>query len=172
MLFQNEQIIVDTLPQSETIDYQKVAPAYLKVSIIGTLIFFGLLAMVIIVVWLFSEVKQIPLLYYGIPALWLFLTGISLWVTERGYRLMGYAVREHDILFREGIFFRSVVAIPFKRVQHVEVKEGPIERMFGLKTLEVYTAGGQSSDLSISGLQQEEAQRLKVFVIQNTARHA
>ncbi|MEO1438705.1 MAG: PH domain-containing protein [Bacteroidota bacterium] len=61
--------------------------------------------------------------------------------------------------------FRKITTIPFNRVQHCEIKQGPIERLFNLKTLEVYTAGGATSDLKIPGLPDDRAQELKDFII-------
>jgi len=49
-----------------------------------------------------------------------------------------------------------------------KIKAGPIQRFFKLKTLEVYTAGGHSSDLSIDGLRGDDAQVLKDFIIKTT----
>jgi len=53
-------------------------------------------------------------------------------------------------------------------VQHCEIKAGPIQRFFKLKTLEIYTAGGNGSDLSIDGLRGDHAQVLKNYIIKTT----
>ena len=47
---------------------------------------------------------------------------------------------------------RRVTTVPFNRVQHAAVNTGPLDRYFGLARLEVYTAGGQTADLSLEGL--------------------
>ena len=104
------------------------------------------------------------LLSSGFLGLWLLWAGFSFWLTKKGFEIKGFALREKDITYRSGYIFRSVTTIPFNRVQHCEITEGPIERQFGLKKLEVFTAGGQSSDLSIPGLKGEQAQQLKEYI--------
>ena len=55
--------------------------------------------------------------------------------------------------------------IPFNRIQHIETVRGPIERLLGLATIKIFSAGGLSSDLSISGLEAERATRLKRIIL-------
>ncbi|MGB4960930.1 MAG: PH domain-containing protein, partial [Saprospiraceae bacterium] len=81
----------------------------------------------------------------------------------------GYALRERDILFKSGVFFRSVIVIPFNRVQHCEIEQGPINRFFDLAVLSLYTAGGSSSDLKIPGLTMRMANNLKSFITDKVA---
>jgi len=169
MIFENNQIQIDQLPQVETVDYYLLDASYLRVSYIGNAIFFAFLLIGPLVSIVIIDDQNLAFLKILLPSLWFILMLFSFWVTSKGFKLKGYALREKDILYRQGILFRSTTAIPFNRVQHCEIKEGPIERFFGLKTLEVYTAGGQSSDLSIPGLRGEAAQQLKTFIVKNTS---
>jgi membrane protein YdbS with pleckstrin-like domain len=79
-----------------------------------------------------------------------------------------YAIRQKDIVYNSGLFWRSSIVIPFNRVQHCEVSQGPIDRFYKLAELKVFTAGGASSDLSISGLSPESAARIKDFLVIKT----
>ena len=169
MIFENKQIDLEQLPQIETVDYLPLDRAYLKVSYIGNAIFFAFLLIGPLISIVIIDQAEYSFLKILIPSIWLFLMLFSFWITSVGFKLKGYALRDKDILYSRGILFRSVTAIPFNRVQHCEIKEGPIERYFGLKTLEVYTAGGESSDLSIPGLRGESAQQLKTFIVKNTS---
>jgi membrane protein YdbS with pleckstrin-like domain len=72
-----------------------------------------------------------------------------------------YAVREHDLLIRSGVVFRRWSAIPLARVQHVDTRQGPLERSFGLQRLLVYTASGVSADGVIPGLSEGDAHALR-----------
>ena len=76
----------------------------------------------------------------------------------RHYR---YAVREHDLLVRSGVLFRRWSAIPLTRIQHVDTRQGPVERMLGLNRLLVFTAAGMSADGSIPGLNEDDTRRLR-----------
>ncbi|MDX1479761.1 MAG: PH domain-containing protein, partial [Saprospiraceae bacterium] len=61
--------------------------------------------------------------------------------------------------------YKRQTTIPFTRIQHVDVRQGVLERSYDLGKLNIYTAGGQGSDLSIPGLRFDEAQRLKAFIL-------
>ena len=77
----------------------------------------------------------------------------------------GYVLRDKDILFRKGVIWRSETAVPFNRIQHVETSNTPLDRRFGLATLQIFTAGGSSGDLKINGLGNDIAEQLRVFVL-------
>lgn len=79
-------------------------------------------------------------------------------VAWRHYR---YQVREQDLLVERGVFFRRSTSIPLDRVQHVDTRQGPVERAFGLSNVIVYTAAGLSADGSIPGLDEEHAAALR-----------
>lgn len=77
------------------------------------------------------------------------------------YRNWRYAVRDHDLLVQHGVLFRRWSSIPLNRIQHVDTRQGPMERMLGLSRLLVYTASGVSADGSIPGLTQAVAEQLR-----------
>jgi len=171
MIFSNLEIDLEALPKAEEVEYQQLSPAYPRVSYIGNFIFFTVFLGGILGVINFSEAGDFLVFQYGILIFWLLWFLLAMWLVRRAYQIQGYALREKDIIHRKGIIFRRTTVIPFNRVQHCEVKQGPIERMFDLHTLEVYTAGGQSSDLRIPGLQGELAQQLKEFIIKRIGQH-
>ena len=76
-----------------------------------------------------------------------------------------YAVRERDILYKSGVFWRTVTAIPFNRIQHVEKSSTPLDRKFHLATLQLFTAGGSGGDLKIHGLSEKTAEKLRTFIL-------
>lgn len=77
------------------------------------------------------------------------------------YEHWRYAVREHDLLVEQGVLFRRRSAIPHRRIQHVDTRQGPLERLFGLSQVMVYTAAGALADGAIPGLGEEEANALR-----------
>jgi membrane protein YdbS with pleckstrin-like domain len=83
------------------------------------------------------------------------------WVlVGRTYRAWGYVEREDDLYITSGVLFRSLVAVPYGRMQLVEVASGPLERSFGLATVTLKTASAET-DASIPGLDPVEAARLR-----------
>ena len=68
--------------------------------------------------------------------------------------------REDDLYITHGVMFRTLVAVPYGRMQLVEVESGPLERAFGLATVTLKTASAETN-ASIPGLAPEEATRLR-----------
>lgn len=166
MEFKNEQLFSADIPSINTIQYEKVEPSYNTARLTGTLLFSLLLAIALMVVFLFvldSTAEQNRFLKIALPV-YILLTGFLFTSSVQNFRRMGYAIRDKDLLFKKGWLWTSNTIIPFKRIQHSEVYQNPIERMFGLSRLKVYTAGGASSDLSIPGLTPSKAERLKNFI--------
>lgn len=72
-----------------------------------------------------------------------------------------YSVREHDVLVEQGVLFLHTVSVPLSRIQHVDTRQGPVERAFGLSRVVFYTAAGMAADASIPGLAEAEAEALR-----------
>jgi uncharacterized protein len=77
------------------------------------------------------------------------------------FRNFRFAVREHDLLVQSGVLFRRWSVIPLGRIQHLDTRQGLLERALGLVRLHVYTAAGMSADGSIPGLDRQEAEALR-----------
>jgi uncharacterized protein len=82
------------------------------------------------------------------------------WIIGRQARAVGYAEREDDLLVRRGIMFRTLVVVPYGRMQYVDVEAGPIDRRFGIARVQLHTAS-PGTDAYIPGLAPEEAARLR-----------
>jgi membrane protein YdbS with pleckstrin-like domain len=65
------------------------------------------------------------------------------------------------LLIRKGVWFRSIKLLPLPRLQHVDVKRGPLQRHFGLATLVMHTAGTHAASIEVPGLDADEALRLR-----------
>jgi len=83
-------------------------------------------------------------------SLWL-LVQIVLWppLAWERYR---YELRSDDLLITSGVLFRQQSLIPRDRVQFVDTRQGPVESLFGLTRLLVFTASGLVADGGIPGL--------------------
>jgi membrane protein YdbS with pleckstrin-like domain len=81
-------------------------------------------------------------------------------VVGRAVRSWGYAEREEDLLVTRGILFRQLVVVPYGRMQFVDVTAGPLDRRFGLSTVQLHTASA-ATDAQIPGLTPAEAARLR-----------
>lgn len=75
----------------------------------------------------------------------------------RRYAARGYSLAGQRLRVVRGILFRSDTVVPFGRVQHIDVNQGPLERAFHLATLTVHTAGSHNASVSLPGLAHEDA---------------
>ncbi|KOG45921.1 membrane protein [Streptomyces virginiae] len=78
----------------------------------------------------------------------------------RNWRSWRYAERADDLLISRGVLWREETVVPYGRMQLVEVTSGPLERRFGLASVQLHTAAA-ASDAKIPGLVPAEAERLR-----------
>ena len=168
MIFSNEQIDTDHLPSIQQLTYKTLHKDYLTVELISSAIFFGLLLIGAVIIIGFNLLDLPIWVRVTASIMVILLIFLSVWHTYAAFSRKKYALREKDIIYQEGLIWRKAIAIPFNRVQHAELQQGPIERLFKLSKLNIFTAGGSSSDLTISGLHQTEANRIKQYILQQT----
>ena len=86
------------------------------------------------------------------------------------YRRWVYQIQDDAIYLERGVFTHVRTLVPYVRIQHVDTSRGPVERLLGLSTLVVYTAGSRGADVSIPGLTPDRArdlqQRVKELAIE------
>ncbi|MEU4391810.1 PH domain-containing protein [Kribbella sp. NPDC023855] len=148
---------MDDLFAPADVSWTPVSPKLATVRRLNAAITFGLLAIAgllplgLLLNWL-----------YGV--LFLLLTGLGFawsWVLiGRNQQSWKYAEREDELLVSHGIMFRQLVVVPYGRMQFVDVAAGPLERSFGLATVELHTAT-PATDAKIPGLHPDEAARLR-----------
>ena len=171
MLFENPQIDIESLPKVQEVEYLPLQQKYKVLLIINSGVFFAMLAAAIQLVLMNVE-EGVPITvalpaFAGVALLWMLrLLGIF-----KGFPLKGYAIREHDIVFRTGWINRKITSIPFNRIQHSEVRQSFLARFFKITKLKVFTAGGNTSDLAIHGLSHDEAVRIKDFLSKTISSH-
>lgn len=62
---------------------------------------------------------------------------------------------------RQGRMWRKETRVPLNRVQHVDLKHGPLERRAGLATLVVHTAAVHLNGITVRGIPEADAERLR-----------
>jgi uncharacterized protein len=77
------------------------------------------------------------------------------------FRAWRFEIRDDDLYLERGVVTRITTVVPFVRVQHVDTQRGPIERLLGLGSVVVYTAGSRGADVTIPGLTPERASELQ-----------
>lgn len=161
--FTNDTLDTTILPQYEVVDFSVLNYNYWKVILIERflfllLVFVGAVFLLYFNQLLFSFLTEFIL---GFLILSLFVFGFS----RLSFKKKAFAFRMHDVLFRHGILATHTLVIPYNRVQHVALHEGILSRYFGLATVEIFTAGGISSDIKIPGIAKEQAENIKQLLM-------
>ena len=102
--------------------------------------------------------------FYGATAgiaFWFLLFFVVLWYPSLAFDRWGWLHRGDDLLIARGVWIHRLTAIPTARIQHVDLKQGPLEQWLGLARLQVYTASGVGADGVIPGLELAEAEALR-----------
>lgn len=89
----------------------------------------------------------------------LFLLGLV--HTLLRYRIWRFDVQEDALFLKRGVLTRVRTVVPYVRVQHVDTQRSPFERLVGLSSVVVYTAGSRGADVTIPGLVPERATDLQ-----------
>ncbi|OBV10614.1 PH domain-containing protein [Erythrobacter dokdonensis] len=82
-------------------------------------------------------------------------------VPARRYNARGYQIAADRLRVVRGILWRSDTVVPFGRVQHIDVDQGPLERFFGIATMTLHTAGNHNASVSLPGLGEELARDMR-----------
>ncbi len=161
--FTNETIDTRQLPRFEAVTFTALHPAYWKVVLINSGIFFVLLGIGLGFGLFYNE--DMGLNKLTLIAIYVLIVSVSLFFLRLGFKKKGFAFRNHDVLFRSGVIATNTMVIPYNRVQHVALHEGFVSRIFGLAKVEIFTAGGNSSDIEIPGIAKEEAENIKQLLM-------
>jgi membrane protein YdbS with pleckstrin-like domain len=100
-----------------------------------------------------------PWVWLGVLAVAL-LAGWGTWVIHRQVGAISWVELDEEIVIRKGRLFRSLVSVPYGRLQYVDIQSGPLARAFGIAACEFHTASPESGG-SLPGLPTEEAEALR-----------
>jgi uncharacterized protein len=150
-------VVLDALePWPATVDWRPVSPKLITVELIARASWVVVLLAGLAVGWFLRP-------YWMWPAGMAVVVVYAIWrsiVTVRAVRAWGYAERDQDLLVRHGLLIRHLSIVPYARMQYVDVTAGPLERAFGLATVQLHTAAA-ASDARVPGLPPAEAARLR-----------
>ncbi len=170
--FQNPPLCVAELPQLAILEWQALAQNYRSLTLLVDSIAILILTALWLVIWL-QPFWSLPQTLSHV-VLWggLAITSgaiVNLVYDYYAIPLQAYALRQHDLSFRSGIFFRKSVTQPILRIQHIELKQGPLERKAGLATLQVFSAGGATQTFEIPGVTLATAESIRQLILEHKA---
>lgn len=140
--------------------WHQISRKYVTVQAIATGILVAIVIGAALTVWL-TTAHWWPWIVAGVVVAG---CGWRLAILPRQARAYGYQLRADDLVFRRGIVWQRLVAVPYGRMQLVDITHGPLDRGFGIAQLKLVTAAA-ATGVTIPGLGQEAAERLRDTLI-------
>jgi uncharacterized protein len=151
-----------------SVAFEQLDPRSMQLERVTWSIIAGVLAIVGLLSWLvcgflirgtFDELQWVLLaVLMSVVA----LTGFGSWFFPgRSYRAASWRLSQHGVEIRNGIWWRHRIFIPKERIQHTDINQGPIMRMYGLANLIINTGGTHEPSIPLSGLSLETAERVR-----------
>jgi membrane protein YdbS with pleckstrin-like domain len=168
-MFENREVSLDELPSMDEPEWHPLDKRLARLMLVRSgiaLIFVCLVVAAIQVVAGYAAAQNAAEI--NLAWLWIFPAVLAIpalsWPRIAVPR-KGYVVRDKDIVFQTGVLLRTVTAIPYNRIQHVEKDSAPLDRRFEIANLKIFTAGGSGGDLKIDGLPADDAERLRIHIL-------
>ena len=102
---------------------------------------------------------------------WLFLVPIGFIIAllswsayffpRRSFHATSWRLHPHGFEIRRGIWWRHRIFIPKDRIQHTDVHQGPLQRVYGLASLVLNTGGTHEPSITLDGLDMPLAESLR-----------
>lgn len=140
--------------------WHQISPRYVVSQFVQNAIFVGILLIVALVVAFAFEQTWVWIPFGVIVA----FTAVTMIILPRQARALGYMLRADDVVFRRGILWQRIIAVPYGRMQLVDITHGPLDRAFGVSQLKMVTAAA-TTGVQIPGLTQAAAESLRDTLI-------
>ena len=145
------------LPQSTEPELTPLHPNYKTMNhLIGVLIIIPLLVAAGVV----ELAGELPSGITAIPLVLLFVW-LAVYLPIRRYQTRGFDMAADRLRVVKGVMFHSDTVVPFSRVQHLDVEQGPLERAFGIARLILHTAGSHNASVTLPGLLHADAVEMR-----------
>lgn len=139
-------------------DWQPVSPALARLR---RLLLLGWVGVLLVAVCVTGIVLSLPVWVWLPLALVLVASLLPGWVLiGRNAAWWGYAEHDDELYVKHGALFRSLVVVPYGRMQYVDVQSGPLDQAFKIASVHLHTASPGTS-ARIPGLPASEAARLR-----------
>jgi uncharacterized protein len=169
--FSNQVVLPDQLAPIEIQEFEELEKKFKILKYISSAIVLVIALIGFFIAAYFSP-DNIPFIVLtGVPSIFIVLYVWRTVLVFLGFPKKGYLLREQDVSYRTGLLFYKLTTIPFNRIQHVEVSQNMIEKVFGLSRIKIFTAGGSVSDLSIPGLLPDKAHQIESFLLSKVSTH-
>jgi membrane protein YdbS with pleckstrin-like domain len=167
MTFTNIEVALADLPTFEDVAYQNLDPSYARMVCAVTVVSESFLLLTALIILALVDIPgdgRLPISVAGAATMVIFIL-VPLY-RFKAARAVGFAIRDHDLILRWGLFWQREVIQPIRRIQHVELTRGPLEKRLGLANIKLFSAGTGKATFTIPGLRLITAARIRRYVLQ------
>ncbi len=136
----------------------RASPQFLQYQFFLVLIGMIILSIVFFAIGIFLVLQRPPIgmiVCIILVLLWILIAVGAYFVVRLEYDMRYYIVSDRSLRIRKGVFFIMEQTLTFANIQNIQVEQGPLERLFGISSLVVVTAGGGA----YSSQEQKETRR-------------
>ena len=167
MTFTNIEVALADLPTFEDVAYQNLDPSYARMVCAVTVTVESFLLLAVLIILTLVDIPADGLLPISMAGAAILIIFILFPVYQfKAARAVGFAIRDHDLILRWGLFWQREVVQPIRRIQHVELTRGPLEKRLGLANIKLFSAGTGKATFTIPGLRLMTAARIRRYVLQ------
>ncbi len=161
--FSNRKLEINQLPLYQEVKLIPLSKKYLLISYFNIGVSFLIFSIILIALYYYVTPFPLNLFYFmlGVLTLFLLFRFIAIRLT---FKNRGYAIREHDIIFKSGILEEITTIVPINKIQHLVYEQGFLEKKLGLARLECFTAGGEDADIILYGLKEKEIKKIQSYI--------
>lgn len=135
--------------------WRAVSPTLARVRLITL----AAVALPLLVATVVLAILITPWVWLGAAAV-VILAAWGAWLIRRQVSAISWVELEEEIVIRKGRLFRTLVSVPYGRLQYVDIQSGPLMRASGIASCEIHTASPESGG-SLPGLPVAEAEALR-----------
>lgn len=108
----------------------------------------------------FTLLVGAPLLSYFFLTLTIPFALFLFWWIRAFYNTLSYKITKDDVVWKGGVFFRKTSIVPYAKITNIDITQGPIERLFGISTIRLQTAGYSgpqaNAEIKLAGIENPE----------------
>lgn len=94
---------------------------------------------------------------------------VRAWYVAAAYRAWRYRFTEEGLELAHGVLWKRASAMPYHRLQQVDVGQGPLERRLGLSSVQLRSAAA-TTDATIPGVADSEVDTVRRLLMQRAGR--
>ena len=148
--------------------FQRLDPGWIRLEQRGWWILTAIVTLIFLGVWLlvgfvFRQAFDATqwTLFLFVPAVAAAGFYVSRVVPEWTFQSTLWQLRANGLEIRRGIWWKHRIFIPRNQIQHTDVQQGPVMRMFGIATLVMNTGGTHEPSIPLSGLSLATAESVR-----------